>query len=160
MNHFEHNGADNTIDSYDNNHEDGDDNAGDEDHGRGDDDGNNDHDDYANDHGHDDDGNGNNHKDSYDHVEGDINNHGDDDSDDIWSVREGPSMRHILLRETQRNCKLRGGPEDKTNKTLVSIHTRFIPTCQMLPLIFSEIYSWCFTTMWSREKFRRLVSFI
>ena len=105
MNHFEHNGADNTIDSYDNNHEDGDDNAGDEDHGRGDDDGNNDHDDYANDHGHDDDGNGNNHKDSYDHVEGDINNHGDDDSDDIWSVREGPSMRHILLRETQRNCK-------------------------------------------------------
>ena len=84
----------------------------------------------------------------------------DDDSDDIWSVREGPSMRHILLRETQRNCKLRGGAEDKTNTTLVSIHTRFIPTCQMLPLIFSEIYSWCFTTMWSREKFRRLVSFI
>ena len=57
----------------------------------------------------------------------------DDDSDDIWSVREGPSMRHVLLRETQRNCKLRGGAEDKTNKTLVSIHTRFIPTCQMLP---------------------------
>ena len=127
MNHFEHNGADNTIDSYDNNHEDGDDDADDEDHGRGDDDGNNDHDDYANDHGHDDDGNGNNHKDSYDHVEGDVNDHGDDDSDDIWSVREGPSMRHILLRETQRNCKLRGGPEDKTNKTQLYIQGLSLP---------------------------------
>ena len=91
------------------------------------DDGNNNHDDYGNGHGHEDDGDGNSHKDSNDDVEGDINDHGDEDSDDIWSVREGPSMRHILLRETQRNCKLRGRAEDKTNKTQVYIQGLSLP---------------------------------
>ena len=91
------------------------------------DDGNNDHDDYGNGHGHEDDGDGNSHKDSNDDVEGDINDHGDEDSDDIWSVRERPSMRHILLRETQRNCKLRGRAEDKTNKTQVYIQGLSLP---------------------------------
>ena len=91
------------------------------------DDGNNDNDDYGNGHGHEDAGDGNNHKASNDHVEGDSIDHGDDDSDDIWSVRGGPSMCHVLLRETQRNCKLRGGAEDKTNKTKVYIQGLFLP---------------------------------
>ena len=56
------------------------------------DDGNNDHDDYGNGHG-----DGNNHKDSYD-----INDYGDDDSDDIWSVRERPSMRHPAERDSKK----------------------------------------------------------
>ena len=124
LNHVEHDVADNTVYSYDNNYEDGDDDTDDEDHDRGE------HvvdDDYGNGHGHEDDGDGNNHKDSNDHVEGDINDHGDEDSDDIWSVRERPSMRHILLRETQRNCKLRGRAEDKTNKTQIYIQGLSLP---------------------------------
>ena len=53
LNHFEHDGADNTVNNSDNNHGDGDDDTDDEDHDRGE------HvvdDDYGNGHGHQDDG--------------------------------------------------------------------------------------------------------